>query len=96
MREGTRGSPPPTEGRPAWPMKRRTLPSTPLGARWKAEPSQRLPQPGSSRARPAWSSPTCGAARAEALRAKLQRSETRSTCRWRFGKKTSSRPEPKP
>nr|DAM33446.1 MAG TPA: hypothetical protein [Caudoviricetes sp.] len=77
-------------------MKRQTLPSTPLGARWKAEPSQRLPQPGSSKARPGWSNPTCGAVRAEARQAKLQRSETRSTCRWRFGKKTSSPLERKP
>nr|DAX74159.1 MAG TPA: hypothetical protein [Bacteriophage sp.] len=76
-------------------MKRQTLPSTPLGASWKAEPSQRLPQPGSSKARPGWSSPTCGAARAEAQRAKLKRSEMRSTCRWLSGKKTSSPLEPK-
>nr|DAN02190.1 MAG TPA: hypothetical protein [Caudoviricetes sp.] len=96
MREGTRRASPPREGRPAWPMKRQTLPSTPLGARWKAEKSQRLPPPGSSKARPAWSNPTCGAARAEAARAKLQRSETRSTCRLRFGKRTSSPLERKP
>nr|DAR68495.1 MAG TPA: hypothetical protein [Caudoviricetes sp.] len=96
MRRGPEAVRRPRKGGRLWPMKRQTLPSTPLGARWKAEKSQRLPPPGSSKARPGWSSPTCGAVSAEALRVKLQRSATRSTCRLRFGKKTSSPLEQKP